>query len=92
MMSTSVEVMAGVSVDSTFDELDTERLQLVHQVVDGSGMITQCQQDQRSLCEQTTVDRRCHVDFVPRTGCCAYRAIQTDCQPRADHDDQQQVT
>jgi len=53
--STGVEILTGVGVDSTFDEADAERLELVHQVVDGSGVIAQRQHDQRSLDEQTSL-------------------------------------
>jgi len=53
MMSTGAEVAAGVSVDSSFNELNTEWLQLVHQVVDGSSVVAQGEHDQRSFNEQT---------------------------------------
>jgi len=41
MLPTTVEVLTGISIDSTFDELNTERLQLVHQIIHGRGMIAQ---------------------------------------------------
>jgi len=30
MTSTSVEILAGISIESTFNELDTERLELLY--------------------------------------------------------------
>jgi len=45
MTSTSVEILASISIESTFNELDTEWLELVYEVVDGSSVIAKCQQD-----------------------------------------------